>query len=69
MSLLKKFLGAGEMTRWLRILPALPENPGSIPSTQMVSQYCRRSKATSGLFIHSTHVVHGHIFRQNTHAL
>lgn len=27
---------AGEMAKWLRALPALPEDPGSIPSTYMV---------------------------------
>jgi hypothetical protein len=27
--------GAGEMTQWLKALDALPEDPGSIPSTHM----------------------------------
>jgi hypothetical protein len=30
-------IGAGDMAQQLRALPALPENPGSIPSTHMAA--------------------------------
>lgn len=34
-------LGVGEVTRWwLRALSPLPGNPGSIPSTRIVSHSC-----------------------------
>jgi hypothetical protein len=32
--------GAGEMAEWLRALLALPEDPGSIPSTLMAAYNC-----------------------------
>jgi hypothetical protein len=32
--------GAGEMSQWLRVLAALPEDPGSIPSTHMIAHNC-----------------------------
>jgi len=33
----KKYLGAGEMTQWLRALTALPEVLSSIPSNHVVT--------------------------------
>jgi hypothetical protein len=33
-------VGAGEMAQQLRALAALPEDPGLIPSNQMVTQNC-----------------------------
>jgi hypothetical protein len=33
-------LEAGEMAQWLRALAALPEDPGSIPSTHMTAHTC-----------------------------
>jgi hypothetical protein len=36
----KKVLRAGEMTQWLRALAALPEDPGSNPSTHTVVGNC-----------------------------
>jgi hypothetical protein len=30
-------IGAGEVAQWLKALAALPENPGSIPSTHMAA--------------------------------
>ena len=37
----KKKVGAGEMALWLRVLTALPEDPGSIPTTHMAVNSCR----------------------------
>ena len=31
------FFEAGEMTKWLRALAALPEDPSSVPSLHMVA--------------------------------
>ena len=32
--------GAGQMAQWLRALPALPEDLGSIPSTHVAAHNC-----------------------------
>jgi hypothetical protein len=32
--------GAGEMAQWLRALPALPKDMGSIPGTHMAAHNC-----------------------------
>jgi hypothetical protein len=31
---------AGELAQWLRALAALPEYPGSVPSTHMSGHHC-----------------------------
>ena len=36
----KSIRGAGEMAQRLRALTALPEDPGSIPSTHMAAHNC-----------------------------
>ena len=39
-SITKKEAVAGEMAQWIRALAALPEDPGSIPSTHMAAHNC-----------------------------
>jgi hypothetical protein len=36
----KKNVGIEEMAQWLRVKAALPENPGSTPSTDMAAHSC-----------------------------
>ena len=35
-------IGAGEVVQWLRVLTALPKDPGSIPSICMAPHNCMR---------------------------
>ena len=43
--IIKENGGAGEMAQWLRALDALPEDPGSIPSTHMAVHNCLQFQA------------------------
>ena len=40
MHVLRYIIGSGEVAQWLRGLTALPEDPGSIPSTHMDTHNC-----------------------------
>lgn len=62
----------GEMAQWLRVLAALPEDPGSIPAPHGGSQTQNSSSGrSSALFwppcIPDMHVTHRHTCRQSTY--
>jgi hypothetical protein len=60
------------MASWVRVLGALPEDPGSIPSPHITAQPLMTTVLwdpglSSGLRIHQTQVVQRHLRRQLTH--
>jgi hypothetical protein len=38
--LFTRFLGVGEMAEWLKVLAALPEDPGLVSNTHMMAHSC-----------------------------
>lgn len=57
-----------QLEGWLRTLAALPENPDSVPTWQLISNSSRGKLAPSpGLLRHCMYIMHRRTFRQNIH--
>ena len=61
--------GAGEMAQWLRTLDALPEDPGSSPSTHMETHNYNSSSRDlipfCGLQRHQTHIIQAYMWAKH----
>lgn len=63
MKIRKKIGGAGEMAGWLRAYPPLPEDPSSIPRTQV--RQLAATDTSLWLVQHLDSLVHAHKYMHN----
>ena len=67
-----RYLGAEEMSQWLRVLIALTEDPGFPAPTRHLTNVCNSNCCRSDTHlwpprVPGMHMVHRHTGKQNTH--